>query len=601
MRRILQFLLPFLLFCPQAKADWINLTGAETSPNIAEIQVLDDRVRVALEVFVQDIRKFEELVPDAWLKEAVPGRPPQASREAQFSEHKLRISADGNLLTGRFVLTEPRLRKDRKSPFAGMTNPYTRQRVPEAPQDKRVLYAEIEYPFEGRPSRISITPPVDEEGRPLATIGFIAYHKAVPVIDFRYLGAEAELNLDWSDPWYSKFENPNLKRHHKSALMSFIYVEPYEVRHEALVRVKDLENWIDLGLRGSEYIEADELEPLKERIGRFMLEKNPVTIDGRPARPILDRIDFVRVALTGIQIVDKPQRLEISTAIAGVILAYITDGIPQEVAVDWELFTDQIQRVPVTATDPAGPLQSYIEPDDNVHKWTNFLKNYELPTVARISADKNVTSIQVPVLTAGCVLLALLLLVNPAGLLSRRTSLVGFFGLLIAGAAAYPMARVEVGKPAMLAPQLTEAEIRSVMHQVLDNVYRAFDFRKEEDAYDKLALSVDGDLLVDVYLQNRKSMQVQRAGGAQARVREVELLETESNPNPDQPLSYDVRATWSALGTVGHWGHVHTRKNRYQALITLSVVDEVWKITGLSLLDEKRIDPYSNEVLDGSG
>ena len=242
-----------------------------------------------------------------------------------------------------------------------------------------------------------------------------------------------------------------------------------------------------------------------------------------------------------------------------------------------------------------------MDPDDNVHKWTNFLKSYELPTVAGISVDKNVTSIQVPLLTAGCLLLALLVIINPAGLLSGRKALTGFFGLLIAGAAAYPVARVEVGKPAMLAPELAEAEISGVMQQILDNVYRAFDFREEEDVYDKLALSVDGELLVDVYLQNRKSMQVQRAGGAQARVREVELLETESNPNPDQQLSYDVRATWSALGTVGHWGHVHTRKNRYQAVVTLSVVDNVWKITGLNLLDEARIDPYSNEVLDGRG
>ena len=55
-----------------------------------------------------------------------------------------------------------------------------------------------------------------------------------------------------------------------------------------------------------------------------------------------------------------------------------------------------------------------------------------------------------------------------------------------------------------------------------------------------------------------------------------------------------MRATWSALGTVGHWGHVHTRKNRYQAVVTLSVVDNVWKITGLNLLDEARIDAYAH-------
>lgn len=32
-----------------ARADWINRTSAETAPNIAEIYVLDDRVRVKLE------------------------------------------------------------------------------------------------------------------------------------------------------------------------------------------------------------------------------------------------------------------------------------------------------------------------------------------------------------------------------------------------------------------------------------------------------------------------------------------------------------------------------------------------------------------------
>ena len=156
------------------------------------------------------------------------------------------------------------MRVDRQSPFAGMINPYTRQRVPEAPADKRVLYAEMIYPFKGKPKSITMVPPLDEEGRARVTIGFIAYHKAVPVIDFRYLGSPAKLNLNWADPWYSRFDNPNLKRHHKSALMSYLYVEPHEVRHEVLIRVKDMEEWMDLGLRGKEYIEVDELDGLRE-------------------------------------------------------------------------------------------------------------------------------------------------------------------------------------------------------------------------------------------------------------------------------------------------------------------------------------------------
>ena len=205
-------------------------------------------------------------------------RPAAAERLARFSEQGLSFVTDtGETLQAELRLAEPRLRKDRVSPFAGMINPFTRGRVPDAPADKRVLYVELVYPFaDGTPKTLTISPPLDAEGRPRVTIGFIVYHKSVPVIDFRYLGAPSTLTLD-PDPWYSTFDNPNLKRHHKDALMSYLYVEPYEVRHEILTRVKDLGEWMDLGLRGERYIEIDELEPLKARIGAFLLQKNPVT------------------------------------------------------------------------------------------------------------------------------------------------------------------------------------------------------------------------------------------------------------------------------------------------------------------------------------
>ena len=260
-----------LMLTAKAHADWINLTGAETSPNIAEIYVMDDHVRLVLEVYVADLKIFNDLIPDDWVKDNRANRPDQRTRLKHFSENVLQIITDeGEKLSAALQLVEPRQRVDRKSPFAGMINPYTRQRVPDAPADKRVLYAEIIYPFTGKPSTLTFIPPHDEEGRAQVTIGFIAYHKSVPVIDFRYLGMKAKLNLDWNDPWYTKFDNVNLKRHHKSALMSYLYVEDYEVRHEVLTRVKDLEKWMDLGLRGDEYIEVDELDQLKQLLIREM-------------------------------------------------------------------------------------------------------------------------------------------------------------------------------------------------------------------------------------------------------------------------------------------------------------------------------------------
>ena len=62
--RFLAALAVALLTLPVAVShgDWINLTGAETAPNIAEITVMDDYVRVALEVYVGDLDVNAELV-----------------------------------------------------------------------------------------------------------------------------------------------------------------------------------------------------------------------------------------------------------------------------------------------------------------------------------------------------------------------------------------------------------------------------------------------------------------------------------------------------------------------------------------------------------
>ena len=578
------------------RADWINLTGAETSPNIAEIYVMDDHVRVVLEVYVDNLDVFEDLVPDDWVNDLDLKRPDLAARMQHFSKHVLQVvTPDGEQLPAQLELVEPRQRVDRKSPFAGMINPYTRQRVPEAPADKRVLYAEIVYPFTGKPASLTFIPPQDEEGRAQVSIGFITFHKSVPVIDFRYLGAAATLNLDWDDPWYTKFDNPNLKRHHKSALMSFLYIEDYEVRHEVLTRVKDMANWMDLDLRGDEYIEVDELDKLKQRIGEFLLTRNQVLIDGKAVKPILDRITYVKVGIGGIQLLEQPERLDIATAIVGVIITYLTDGLPQQVTVDWDLFTDQIQKVPATATDPAGPLPTFLTPDDNVHTWNNFLKSYTPPTVANVSVYETVSKLQLPVPSLLC-LAALLLTAIWVWRRYRSNGpvlipLVSGLLLLTAVVLLYPYGRFEVMRPAAMLKSLDQQEAQTILNSLLKNVYRAFDFREESDVYDKLAISVKGDLLTDIYLQNRKSFAIQKAGGAQARVNEVEVLSAAAIPAADKSKAFVLDATWTAQGSVGHWGHVHTRKNYYDAAVTVEVTDGAWKITGLELLEEKRLDP----------
>jgi hypothetical protein len=133
-------------------------------------------------------------------------------------------------------------------------------------------------------------------------------------------------------------------------------------------------------------------------------------------------------------------------------------------------------------------------------------------------------------------------------------------------------------------------QAEEVVHALLYNVYRAFDHRDEDLVYDQLAVSISGDLLTDVYLQMRRSMELENQGGARVKIDGVELLEVEETRDTnDEGLSY--RCRWTAAGSVGHWGHIHRRMNMYDAVLTIEPVAEAWKISAIDLREEQRVDP----------
>ena len=336
------FISIIIIFPLSASADWINLTGAQSAPTIAEIYVEDDHVRLVFEIYVHDMDKFIDLLPDEWIREAGVEPPPLEERIKGFSRETVQIIADDKeVLLAEMKLVEPRMRTDRPNPFAGARNPFTGQPIPGPPEDKRVLYAELVYPFTVRPETLTIIPPLDERGRATVSIGFIFYHGGVPVVDYRYLSEPSIVELDWEDPWYSAFKNKQLKRNLQAGLRTFIYVEPYEVRHEILVRVKDIAAWVDLNLRGDQYIEIDEFDPLRQKIGQFLLEREKVLIDGKSYKPILDRIAFVESSMLRSRFIDQPERVPLNTAMVGVVITYLHEGMPQEVTAECTLFSDR--------------------------------------------------------------------------------------------------------------------------------------------------------------------------------------------------------------------------------------------------------------------
>jgi hypothetical protein len=251
----------------------------------------------------------------------------------------------------------------------------------------------------------------------------------------------------------------------------------------------------------------------------------------------------------------------------------------------WELFGPRIQRVPTSATDEAGPLPFFVTPDDPVVRWQNFLKNPTLPGLVEVQTPPRGSGIlfTLSALIAGAGLLWLALRHGKAAI---RGELPSRKVTLVASALAVVLA---VAVPAgVKSSRVSDRDAEAIVAALLKNTYRAFDYRDENRIYDALEKSAAGELLTDIYLETRRSLEIENQGGARAKVKEVEVLSAVHSPL-DGELGFVTLATWNVSGSVGHWGHIHQRTNQYEARFTVQAIDGVWKITGLELLQEQRL------------
>ena len=589
------FLIFLLAPASLSLADAIVITKAMTASTIAEIFIEESSVRVELEIGGRDLEGFRNLMPDDVYGRLGHPADPWAGRLARFFAEDLTLRLDGGPpLPGRLleIASRPRLARDEITGEPMPAAPVPAAPMPAATSEQpaeTVVFAVLEYPFTGRPATLAVKSPMDERGFPNASIGFITYHLGLPVMDYRYLGHEEVLDLDWQDPWYSRFRNRNLRRQYDAPMNVFLYVEPYEVRTEVIVRPVDLEQWVDLGLEGRRTIPVEMQYDLKQRVAEFLAGRQNVRIDGQQVEPTLDRINFLRRTLRNSTVIDPPEELDAISATLGVIFVYPTDGLPQEARLTWDLFSDRIRKVPAAATDEVGPLRFFLQPDDNVLWWKNVLKNPTLTTLVEIEPPPGLL---VRLLARagwlfGAALLGVVAVQAQGAVrgrgLSRRA--------LVAAAALLILIGVSAGFA--LPARINDDKAGEIVGALLHNVYRAFDFREEGAIYDVLDRSVTGDLLTQIYLETRRGLELASQGGARAKVKEIDLVEVEARKLGGrggfaQP-GFAARCVWTVSGAVGHWGHVHRRSNRYEAELTVQPVAGVWKVTQLELLQEERI------------
>ena len=361
-------------------------------------------------------------------------------------------------------------------------------------------------------------------------------------------------------------------------LQAFLVIEPFEVRLEVLARARDLP-----GIGARPEIPVGDQRAVKERLARFLRADEIVQIDGRDVRVADQRIDFVTAGPRGI--VPRSTAVPERTADArlGMVLVFRTASIAQEVTLEWRAFDPVADEVPISVTDPEQRRRSRLTPARPTLRWKNDLTLDPLPRIDSVRFQRDRFALPVVALPLFVVAIVFAIRsIRTRGRASALARLALILALLVAPVAEWHLPRAVVGTSTPGQPQAER-----IVQALLSNVYRAFAFRDEEAAYDRLSASVTGEQLAKIYLEQRRALRMEELGGARASLESVDV--TSIQRIEPVPGGFEAECVWTVAGSVSHFGHRHYRQNRYLARIAVRVNGDAWKIVGIEVLDERRV------------
>ena len=554
------FILFFLVSTRFALADWNSgVTIEDVSTRIA-VNVLDDGVQVTVDLEANAIKQLKK------------GRSQQPTITVDdFSLTVIKINAKQQLI--------PSIKKSQK-------------KNNKATASGSII--NVFYPFSDdiKPEQIKINPAFNLIKQAGDNYIITVSHHGLPVIDHGVLTNAETLSLNWQDPWYSHFLNPKLKRDHNDPVMAFLYIEPRQIKSEFVIRIKEMADWANLELRDDVMIYPDEFASIKQKVGEFLLAQNKLTADANRLPPTLERVDYIRMGAADIQAYEPQQAQRQVATLIGVSLTHQTKDLPAKVEWQWKLFNEKIQQVAIRAYDPAGLFDSYVTPDYPIFEWENMLADIDL---TELSGTKQTISVPVEesqntsqyYWLSGIIGFLLISLIGCHYINPRFKFFIQLFIVLVTLAGSYSLIKTGKLNLAMNSVNLDDEKAKSVMNQLLWNVYQAFESTQEEVAYDQLADSVSGDLRETLYLQNRQSFLAQ--DGAWSKVKSIEIQNL-SNKSSSLDEGYLFDCEWLVVGEVIHWGHQHRRENLYRANIKISPQDGHWKIFQLESIGQQRVD-----------
>lgn len=577
------------LMAPGAQAvsaDVVLTNGSEVARNIAVLHVKDDGVYVDLEVYVEDIPLFTNMLPIGWSSDFVRDEPEAEQSSAQAESRALSIvGRDGQALHAEIRKLEYRTRIDRASPLAGQRDPFSGQIVPSPPPDPRVLFLEVFFPFQNSlPEELTIMPP-SRDDEPLVTIGMQVFDREVPVTDFRFLSKPAELRIHWPDPWDSRFSAESLNRKAQDGTSTFLYIEPREVRHETLIRLRELAPWIGETFTVGQTLSPQRSALIVNQAASFLASRNPVTIDGKSVQPSNATAKLLELTSQGFQVVEPGKEVSVNNAFIGAILSFSSAELPDHVTVTWDMFDQEISRVATISNDIAGPFFGAVTPADPQFHWQNHLLQYQRASVTQIPVEQQKRQKLTVALIAGIIsAVSLCFFLLTRGKVAKRASCVT---MIAATSATFVFSgylpELPWNKPEPPEPQVAEDILRSMVENLNTVTLEISPAARKAE----LTHIVTEASLSDIATEVERGLVIRTPGGSLATVTEIRDLNLERVDPTLKPGGFSTLAKWTVKAQGGHWGHAHMRAVTFRVLAEVIPESGHWKLDGLTVIEAR--------------
>jgi len=350
---------------------------------------------------------------------------------------------------------------------------------------------------------------------------------------------------------------------------------------------------------------------LSAELERYFQSHNPIEIDGQRALPNLSALDLVLSApLAELEAAPLSDKVKLHSGDEGAAIITFEIGLkraPQLIRLIWDndqlwvrmgarragSLSSKVMPGVLVYQDELSPIK--FTPEEPEHIWRPLGPKLKTPppSVLALSPPPPPTLDQLPWLLPTC-LIALLL--SPLFIRREPLSLrlLGYALLLIALPTSYLSITAAPNPFGGERAQLGDEQRRAIFELLHQNIYRAFDYERDEEVYDALAQSVTGELLDWTFQEIYRSLILSDEGGARARVslvkplsweavelneRESSALKLESSGLKARELgAFAARYRWRVIGEVSHWGHSHRRVNDYEARYAVAHGPKGWRI-----------------------